>query len=105
MEAHKRGVKVQVILDKSQRTEKYSSATFFQNVGIPTFMDDIHGLARNKVMVIDGRVVITDSFTSRRRRKSPTPRTFWSYGTLIWRRSMRRTGRSTWSIRCLTNGK
>ena len=29
MEAHKRGVKVQVILDKSQRTEKYSSATFF----------------------------------------------------------------------------
>ena len=62
MEAHKRGVKVQVILDKSQRTEKYSSATFFQNVGIPTFIDDIHGLAHNKVMVIDGRMVITGSF-------------------------------------------
>jgi phosphatidylserine/phosphatidylglycerophosphate/cardiolipin synthase-like enzyme len=59
MEAHKRGVKVQVILDKSQRTEKYSSATFFQNEGIPTFIDDIHGLAHNKVMVIDGRIVIT----------------------------------------------
>jgi phosphatidylserine/phosphatidylglycerophosphate/cardiolipin synthase-like enzyme len=62
MEAHKRGVKVQVILDKSQRTEKYSSATFFQNVGIPTFVDEIHGLAHNKVMVIDGHVVITGSF-------------------------------------------
>ncbi len=62
MEAHKRGVKVQVILDKSQWTEKYSSATFFQNVGIPTFVDDIHGLAHNKIMVIDGKTVITGSF-------------------------------------------
>ena len=62
MEAHKRGVKVQVILDKSQWTEKYSSATFFQNMGIPTFVDEIHGLAHNKVMVVDGRIVITGSF-------------------------------------------
>jgi len=28
VDAHKRGVKIQVILDKSQRTEKYSSADF-----------------------------------------------------------------------------
>jgi phosphatidylserine/phosphatidylglycerophosphate/cardiolipin synthase-like enzyme len=62
MEAHKRGVKVQVILDKSQWTEKYSSATFFQNAGIPTFIDDKHAIAHNKVMVIDGRIVITGSF-------------------------------------------
>ena len=33
--AHKRGVKVEVILDKSQRTEKYSEADFLVNVGIP----------------------------------------------------------------------
>ena len=62
LDAHKRGVKVQVILDKSQRTEKYSSATFFKNAGIPTFVDDIHGIAHNKVMVIDGHIVITGSF-------------------------------------------
>lgn len=62
MEAHKRGVKVQVILDKSQRTEKYSSATFFLNVGIPTFIDSQHGLAHNKVMVVDGKTIITGSF-------------------------------------------
>jgi phosphatidylserine/phosphatidylglycerophosphate/cardiolipin synthase-like enzyme len=62
MEAHKRGVKVQVILDKSQRTEKYTSATFLQNVGIPVYIDDKHAIAHNKVMVIDGRVVITGSF-------------------------------------------
>ena len=62
MEAHKRGVKVQVILDKSQRTEKYTSATFLQNVRIPVYIDDKHGIAHNKVMVIDGYVVITGSF-------------------------------------------
>jgi PLD-like domain len=36
LEAHKRGVQVQVILDKSQRNEKYSSADFLANQGVPT---------------------------------------------------------------------
>ncbi len=62
VDAHKRGVNVQVILDKSERTEKYSRAAFFKNAGIPTFIDDKHAIAHNKVMVIDGRVVITGSF-------------------------------------------
>ena len=35
LDVHKRGVKVEVILDKSQRTQKYSSATFLFNAGIP----------------------------------------------------------------------
>jgi phosphatidylserine/phosphatidylglycerophosphate/cardiolipin synthase-like enzyme len=62
LDAHKRGVKVQVILDKSQRTERYSSATFLNNSGIPTFIDSAHAIAHNKVMVIDGQIVITGSF-------------------------------------------
>lgn len=62
VDAHKRGVKIQVILDKSQRTEKYSSATFLKNAEIPTFIDDKHAIAHNKVMVIDGKTVITGSF-------------------------------------------
>jgi phosphatidylserine/phosphatidylglycerophosphate/cardiolipin synthase-like enzyme len=60
--AHRRGVKVQVILDKSQRTEKYSSATFLKNNGIPCLIDDAHAIAHNKVMVIDEKMVITGSF-------------------------------------------
>src|SRR5262244_3963004 len=36
VDAHRRGVQVQVILDKSQRTEKYSEADFLQHEGIPT---------------------------------------------------------------------
>jgi len=62
VDAKKRGVDVQAILDKSQRTEKYSGATFLLNAGIPTFIDPAHTIAHNKVMVIDGKTVITGSF-------------------------------------------
>ncbi len=62
VEAHKRGVDVRVILDKSQRTEKYSEADFLVNMGIPTRIDAQHAIAHNKVMVIDGTTVITGSF-------------------------------------------
>lgn len=62
VEAKKRGVDVQVILDKSQRTERYSGATFLANGGIPVFIDADHRIAHNKVMVIDGETVITGSF-------------------------------------------
>jgi phosphatidylserine/phosphatidylglycerophosphate/cardiolipin synthase-like enzyme len=62
LDAHKRGVQVQVILDKSQRTEKYSSADFLANQGVPTTIDANHAIAHSKVIVIDGEVVITGSF-------------------------------------------
>jgi phosphatidylserine/phosphatidylglycerophosphate/cardiolipin synthase-like enzyme len=60
--AHRRGVKVVVILDKSQKTQKYSSATFLANAGIPTFIDDRHAIAHNKIILVDRSVVITGSF-------------------------------------------
>jgi phosphatidylserine/phosphatidylglycerophosphate/cardiolipin synthase-like enzyme len=60
--AHKKGINVQVILDKSQRSERYTSATFLKNAGIPTFIDDRHAIAHNKIMVIDKETVITGSF-------------------------------------------
>jgi phosphatidylserine/phosphatidylglycerophosphate/cardiolipin synthase-like enzyme len=62
VEAHRRGVRVEVILDKSQRTEKYSSADFVAHAGIPTLIDAKHAIAHNKVMVIDGKTVLTGSF-------------------------------------------
>jgi phosphatidylserine/phosphatidylglycerophosphate/cardiolipin synthase-like enzyme len=60
--AHKRGVRVAVILDKSQRGERYSSATFLLNSGITPLIDSRHAIAHNKVILIDGRIVITGSF-------------------------------------------
>jgi phosphatidylserine/phosphatidylglycerophosphate/cardiolipin synthase-like enzyme len=62
IEAHKRGVKVEAILDKSQRKETYTEATFLANMGVPTYIDDKHAIAHNKVMVIDKATVITGSF-------------------------------------------
>lgn len=57
-----RGVDVQVVLDKSNRTAHYSAADFLVHHGIATRIDDRHAIAHNKVMVIDGRTVITGSF-------------------------------------------
>ena len=53
---------VQVILDKSQRTEKYSSADFLVNQGVPTMIDAEHAIAYSKILIIDGETIITGSF-------------------------------------------
>ncbi len=62
VDAHKRGVQVQVILDKSQRSEKYTSASFVSRAGIEVLIDDKHAIAHNKIMIVDDEVVITGSF-------------------------------------------
>jgi phosphatidylserine/phosphatidylglycerophosphate/cardiolipin synthase-like enzyme len=62
LEAHKKRVKVEVILDKSQVIEKYSSVTFLHNSVIPTRIDSSHAIAHNKIMIIDGATLITGSF-------------------------------------------
>jgi phosphatidylserine/phosphatidylglycerophosphate/cardiolipin synthase-like enzyme len=61
-EAQHRGVKVQVILDKSQQTEKYSEADFLKNEDVPTLIDSQHSIAHNKIMVLDSYIVLTGSF-------------------------------------------
>src|ERR1017187_9911464 len=53
VDAHRRGVKVQVILDHSQRTEKYSEADFLKNSGISTLIDAQHAIAHNKIIIVD----------------------------------------------------
>ncbi len=62
LEVWKRGVKVTVILDKSQRKANYSSADFLRNAGIPTYIDGKHAIAHNKIMIVDRECVITGSF-------------------------------------------
>jgi len=62
VDAHKRGVSVQVLLDKSQRSEKYSSADFLANQGVLTRIDATHAIAHNKIIILDGVTVLTGSF-------------------------------------------
>lgn len=60
--AHKRGVLVAVILDKSQQNTKYSVADYLFNQGIPVWIDQTHAIAHNKIMVFDENMVLTGSF-------------------------------------------
>jgi len=62
IDAARRGVHVVALLDKSQRAERYSSATFLVNAGIPVLVDAAHFMAHNKVIVVDSNIVITGSF-------------------------------------------
>src|ERR1035437_1843910 len=62
VEAHQRGVDVQVVVDKSQKSAKYTSATFVANAGIPIRIDSKHAIAHNKVIIVDGHTVQQGSF-------------------------------------------
>jgi phosphatidylserine/phosphatidylglycerophosphate/cardiolipin synthase-like enzyme len=62
LEAEKRGVMVEAVLDKSQRNERYTAATFLYNSGIPVRIDDKHAIAHNKIIIIDRQTIITGSF-------------------------------------------
>jgi len=62
VDARKRGVKIEAVLDKSQRREKYTSADFVAHAGIPTYIDSSHAIAHNKIIIIDRSTLITGSF-------------------------------------------
>lgn len=62
VDAHKRGIDVKVVVDKSQKSARYTSATFLANMGIPTRVDSQHAIQHNKFMVIDREHVETGSF-------------------------------------------
>jgi len=62
VDAHRRGIHVEIILDKSNRSRNYNAGDFMAHAGIPTYIDSAHVMAHNKIIVIDNEVVITGSF-------------------------------------------
>jgi phosphatidylserine/phosphatidylglycerophosphate/cardiolipin synthase-like enzyme len=62
VEAHKRGVKVTVVLNRSQRGERDMSATFVANAGIFNPLDAKHAIDHNKIMIINRTTLITGPF-------------------------------------------
>ena len=62
IDAQKRGVKVEAILDKGQLHEKKTKLGLIAKGGVITYLDGAHAIAHNKVMIIDGKTVITGSF-------------------------------------------
>jgi phosphatidylserine/phosphatidylglycerophosphate/cardiolipin synthase-like enzyme len=63
--AKRRGVDVRVIVDRSQlhhdRNDSFQVETL-ASAGVPVLVDSVPGLMHNKVMVIDGEMVLTGSF-------------------------------------------
>lgn len=62
LEAHRRGVLVAIIVDKSQLSARGGQAGDLARAGVPVYVDGIGGIAHNKVMVIDQRTVLAGSF-------------------------------------------
>ena len=62
VDAKDRGVKVRVVLDKSNETDHYTAATFLVNHNIKPWIDSEHAIAHNKIIIIDGKTVITGSY-------------------------------------------
>jgi phosphatidylserine/phosphatidylglycerophosphate/cardiolipin synthase-like enzyme len=60
--AKNRGVAVNVILDKSQKSQRYSASHFLVDQHIPCWIDYKPAIAHNKIMIIDANKVITGSF-------------------------------------------
>jgi len=62
LEAKNRGVRVEIVLDRSQEMEKYSDLPFFVEQKLAPLIDAQHAIAHNKVMLIDERTIVTGSF-------------------------------------------
>ena len=60
--AQNRGVKVRILLDKSNLKDKWSKMADLLKANIDVSIDKVSGIAHNKVMIIDEHIVITGSF-------------------------------------------
>ena len=60
--AQNRGVKVRIILDKNNPGGIYTVAAYLSKTTLPVWRDGRHKDHHNKVMLIDGRIIITGSF-------------------------------------------
>lgn len=62
IQAHKRGVLVQILLDKSNLKDRWSKMSALLEADIDVTIDNLPGIAHNKIMIIDKSRVITGSF-------------------------------------------
>jgi len=62
VDAKKRGLTVDIVLDRSNEAERYSDLKIFLDQGLDPHIDAEHAIAHNKIMIIDRKVVITGSY-------------------------------------------
>jgi len=76
--ANRRGIEVAVKTDKRESAQKNQSAMIakLQAAGVPVEVSTQARLLHDKFAVIDGRYVVTGSYTGRRTRRNGTVRTW-----------------------------
>lgn len=62
VQAKQNGVRVRVLLDRSNLKDRYSKIQELKRAGIEVSIDKVPGIAHNKIMIIDKSKVITGSF-------------------------------------------
>jgi phosphatidylserine/phosphatidylglycerophosphate/cardiolipin synthase-like enzyme len=62
VEAKKRGVQVDILLDHSNEKESFSDLKIFLEHGLDPRIDHDHAIAHNKIILIDKRTLITGSY-------------------------------------------
>lgn len=62
MDAHDRGVEVEMLFDRSNEAELRSDMPRCMEKGLKVLVDGEHAIAHNKLMIIDQKVIITGSF-------------------------------------------
>jgi phosphatidylserine/phosphatidylglycerophosphate/cardiolipin synthase-like enzyme len=63
VKAHKKGVHVEILLDKSNTSSEFSALDFTVHAGIPAYIDAEHASAHNQIIIIVRETVITGSFS------------------------------------------
>ena len=62
LNAHNKGVSVKILFDRSQLTAKFSQIPRLIEEKIENKIDNVNGIAHNKIMIIDSKIVITGSY-------------------------------------------
>lgn len=60
--AKRRGVHIIVLADKSQKRERYTQVKLLKRSGIAVYIDHRPAIAHNKIIIIDGLIVIGGSY-------------------------------------------
>jgi phosphatidylserine/phosphatidylglycerophosphate/cardiolipin synthase-like enzyme len=62
IKAHKRGIKVEIVMDKSNHNNRKNIGDVTASAGIATYIDAGDAIPHNKIMIIDREIVITGIF-------------------------------------------
>ena len=92
LEAHKRGVDVRVVADKSQATARYTAVTFLANMGVPVRLDYRYASMQTSSSWWTRKRSRWGASTTQPPQATRTQRTSWCSTIRQWRNNTRRSG-------------